>query len=45
MIDLYLQGRLPFDRLITTFPFAQINEAIQAQHRGECVKVVLLMDS
>jgi aryl-alcohol dehydrogenase len=44
MIDLYRQGRLPFDRLITTFPFEQINEAIAAQHRGDCVKVVLLMN-
>jgi len=37
-------GELPFDRMITTFPFRQINEAIAAQHRGECVKIVLLMD-
>ena len=44
MIDLHREGRLPFDRLITTFPFDQINQAIQAQHRGECVKVVLLME-
>jgi aryl-alcohol dehydrogenase len=31
--------------MIKTFPFAQINEAIAAQHKGECVKVVLLMDA
>jgi len=36
-------GRLPFDRMVKTWPFSQINEAIAAQHRGECVKVVLLM--
>jgi aryl-alcohol dehydrogenase len=36
-------GRLPFERMIKTFPFSQINEAIAAQHRGDCVKVVLLM--
>lgn len=35
-------GRLPFDRMIRTFPLSEINEAIAAQHRGECVKVVLL---
>jgi aryl-alcohol dehydrogenase len=35
-------GRFPFDRLIQTYPLAQINEAIAAQARGECIKVVLL---
>jgi Zn-dependent alcohol dehydrogenase len=29
--------------MITTYPFEQINEAIAAQHHGDCVKVVLLM--
>lgn len=43
LMKLYLEGRLPFDRMITTFPFEQINEAIAAQHHGDCVKVVLLM--
>ncbi len=37
------RGDLPFERMITTFPFHRINEAIAAQQRGECVKVVLLM--
>ncbi|GGC87625.1 putative zinc-containing alcohol dehydrogenase [Chelatococcus reniformis] len=45
LMDLHRLGRLPFDRLITTFPFEQINEAVAAQHRGECVKIVLLMDA
>jgi len=27
---------------VKTFPLSQINEAIAAQHRGDCVKVVLL---
>lgn len=39
----YRKGELPFDRMIKTFPFAKINEAIEAQHKGECVKVVLTM--
>ncbi|MDB5497181.1 MAG: Aryl-alcohol dehydrogenase [Phenylobacterium sp.] len=43
-VAITLKSRLPFDRLITTFPFDQINQAIQVQHRGECVKVVILMD-
>ena len=43
LIEHHRKGELPFDRMIKTFPFAQINEAIEAQHRGDCVKVVLLM--
>jgi aryl-alcohol dehydrogenase len=43
LMDLHRKGELPFDRMIKTFPFSQINDAIAAQHRGECVKVVLLM--
>lgn len=35
-------GRFPFDRLIRKFPLAEINEAIAAQARGECIKVVLI---
>ena len=35
-------GRFPFDRLVRTYPLAQINEAITAQARGECIKAVLL---
>lgn len=44
LIAYYRKGDLPFDRMIKTYPFSQINEAIAAQHRGECIKVVLLMD-
>lgn len=35
-------GRFPFDRLIRTFPLADINAAVAAQARGECVKAVLV---
>lgn len=42
LMALYTAGRLPFDRLVKTFPLEQINEAIAAQHHGDCVKVVLL---
>jgi aryl-alcohol dehydrogenase len=44
LIDLYLQGRFPFDRLITFYPFAQINEAAAASEHGETVKPVLRME-
>lgn len=43
LIALYRAGRFPFDRLITTYPLARINEAIADQHAGACVKVVLTM--
>lgn len=43
LMDHFRAGRLPFDRMIRTFPFDQINEAIAAQHHGECIKVVLVM--
>ncbi|MEQ8268682.1 MAG: NAD(P)-dependent alcohol dehydrogenase [Parvibaculum sp.] len=42
MIELHRQGRLPFDRLIRTYPLSGINRAIADQHKGDCVKVVLL---
>jgi aryl-alcohol dehydrogenase len=43
LIAHYRAGRLPFDRMVKTWPFAKINEAIAAQHHGDCVKVVLVM--
>ena len=42
LVALYEAGRFPLERLITTYRLDQINEAIDAQHRGECVKAVLL---
>jgi aryl-alcohol dehydrogenase len=43
LIKWYQQGRFPVDRLVKTFPFAQINEAFVAAHDGSAVKPVLLM--
>ncbi len=43
LIDLYRAGRFPFDRLIRTYPFDRINEAIRDQHDGQCIKPVLLL--
>lgn len=42
LVELYRAGRFPFDRLIRTFPLSEINEAVAAQARGECVKAVLI---
>ena len=44
LVALHAQGRFPFDKMITKFPFAQINQAIEAGHQGEVVKVVLVHD-
>ncbi|MBD0860314.1 NAD(P)-dependent alcohol dehydrogenase [Gordonia sp. zg691] len=41
LLDLYKRGRFPFDRLITTMPLSQANEAVEAQLSGGAVKVVL----
>jgi aryl-alcohol dehydrogenase len=43
MIEWYKAGRFPVDRLVKTFPFAEINEAFHAAHTGEVVKPILLM--
>jgi aryl-alcohol dehydrogenase len=42
LIDLHRSGRFPFDKLITTRPFSEINEAVAAQQRGDAVKIVLV---
>ncbi|WP_225204935.1 NAD(P)-dependent alcohol dehydrogenase [Novosphingobium huizhouense] len=42
LLAYHAQGKFPFDKLIKTFPLDQINEAIAAQARGECIKVVLV---
>jgi aryl-alcohol dehydrogenase len=43
LADLNRQGRFPYDRLITEFPLAEVNEAIAASHDGRVVKPVLRM--
>ncbi len=43
LIELYKQGRFPFDKLIRQFPFEQINEAIHASESGEVLKPVLVI--
>jgi len=42
MIELYRQGRFPFDRLITAYDFEDINGAIRASKKGDVVKPVLM---
>lgn len=42
MVALYLEGKFPFDRLITKFRFDQINEAMRASEDGTAIKPVLV---
>ncbi|WP_374387718.1 NAD(P)-dependent alcohol dehydrogenase [Sandaracinobacter sp.] len=37
-------GALPVERMVTTYPFAEINRAIHEAHEGGTVKPVLLFD-
>jgi aryl-alcohol dehydrogenase len=41
LVELYSQGRLPFDRLITFYPFDEINQAVEDMEKGRVIKPVL----
>jgi aryl-alcohol dehydrogenase len=41
LIELYRQGRFPFDRLITFYPFDEINQAVADMENGRVIKPVL----
>ena len=41
LIDLHLKGQFPLDRLITTYPFEDINTAIADMRSGAAIKPVL----
>lgn len=43
LIGLYRQGRFPYDRMITRYPFDAINQALADTEQGRCVKAVLVM--
>ena len=40
LVDLYMAGRLPFDKMVTKYPLEQINQAIADQAAGRVVKPV-----
>ena len=44
LIRLWEAGKLPFDRLITKYPLADVNEAERAAASGEVVKPVLVTE-
>jgi len=45
LIDLHVSGRFPFDKLVTKYPFEQINQAIEDQASGKVVKPVFTFAS
>ena len=44
MADAIMAGKFPIDRIITRYPFAQINQAIADSLDGRTVKAVLIFD-
>ena len=45
LIDLHLQGRFPFDKLVKFYEFDQINEAIAESEAGRTIKPILRISS
>lgn len=43
LIELYRQGKFPFDELITYYDFEDIEQAIEDSENGEAIKPVLRM--
>lgn len=43
LVEHWKAGRLPLEKLVRTYAFADINTAIAEQHHGDCVKVVLTL--
>jgi aryl-alcohol dehydrogenase len=41
LIDLYKQGRFPFDKLVTYYDFEVINKAVEDTEQGKVIKAVL----
>ena len=44
MVELFAQGRFPFDRLVRFYPFADINRAVDDQRAGRTIKAILEVD-
>jgi aryl-alcohol dehydrogenase len=41
LVELYKQGRLPFDKLVKFYPFEQINQAVADSEQGKTIKSIL----
>src|SRR5271156_6722783 len=45
LVELHMNGRFPFDKLVTKYPFEKINQAIEDQAAGKVVKPVFTFSS
>lgn len=45
LIELHRQGRFPIDKMITTFPFAEIDRAADEMLAGRAIKPILVFDN
>lgn len=43
LIDLYVNGRFPFDRLIKFYDFSEINQAAEDSEKGKTLKPVIMI--
>jgi aryl-alcohol dehydrogenase len=41
LVDLFMQGRFPFDRLVRFYDFASINQAAEDSEKGVTIKPVI----
>ncbi len=44
LIELYQQGRFPFDKLVKYYKFEDINKAVKDMHDGKVIKPILKMN-
>ncbi|HXA78674.1 MAG TPA: NAD(P)-dependent alcohol dehydrogenase [Candidatus Acidoferrales bacterium] len=45
LVELHMDGRFPFDKLVTKYPFEKMNQAIEDQAAGKVVKPVFTFAS
>lgn len=43
LVDLFMAGRMPLDRLIASYDFREVNRAAAAATSGAAIKPVLLL--
>jgi len=41
LVDLWAQGRFPFDKLVRYYPLAKIEDAVRASEEGEVIKAIV----
>lgn len=44
LINMYKQGRFPFDKLLQFYKFEDINQAVRDSHSGKTIKPIVRMD-